>query len=105
PWCRFNCQCFETPHHLFTVCPRFAEFRDDATQSLRAAVCTTLETFQLNPTNLPEIMMIIMNLFADSSCWPTARSFYYLGIIPPIHFPTGEILQHLTGIQHQRLHQ
>ncbi|KAF8964936.1 hypothetical protein BDZ97DRAFT_1659533 [Flammula alnicola] len=105
PWCRFNCQCFETSHHLFTACPRFAEFRNTATQALRAAVSTTFETFQLDPANLPEVMTIIANLFADSSCWPTARSFYYLGVIPPIQLPTGDILQHLTEVQRHRLHQ
>ncbi|KAF8959911.1 hypothetical protein BDZ97DRAFT_1835533 [Flammula alnicola] len=102
PWCRFGCHCFETAHHIFTECPRFSAFRQSATETLRDTVTTTLETFNLDTTTFIFTLRVIDELFADSPSWPTARSLYYLGVIPPLSLPS-ERMQSITALQQQRL--
>ena len=58
---------------------------------------------QLRPNTFPSVLATVEELFVDSPCWPTGRAFFYLGIVPPLHFPSDDA-RHLTEMQRRRLH-
>jgi len=98
PWCRFGCQQFEDPHHIFVLCPKFTALRDTYTHRLKSVVLTILDTYHPPEQDISFIMKQVSNLFSDSDVWPSRRAGYYLGMLPRL-VPHP----HIASIMHSRL--
>jgi hypothetical protein len=83
PWCRFGCSRIEDAHHLFVQCPAFSSLRTLYQQRLLDALQTILHIHTLSPEDLSFIHDHVRGLFMDSPIWPSKRSAYYIGLLPP----------------------
>ncbi|KAI0073293.1 hypothetical protein K474DRAFT_1603581, partial [Panus rudis PR-1116 ss-1] len=110
PWCQFGCHALETPHHIFVLCPAFANLRATATHDLSSALDTILDENSIldafEPPICAALRHITSTLFADdASTWPQYCSHYYLGTIPNLPFEPQSIVHRrvaarITGLWH-----
>ncbi|PPQ73488.1 hypothetical protein CVT24_007817 [Panaeolus cyanescens] len=84
PWCRFGCPNFEDAHHLFVLCPSFTTYRQDAQRDLRQELDALVHSIDTPELTQEHIQPLINNLFLDKPPWPSARSYYYLGLQPSL---------------------
>jgi hypothetical protein len=101
PWCRFGCQSFEDPHHIFVLCPRFSSLRQSRAAELQSTFTTIFQTSSLSPTDPAQILEKIDHLFLDSDIWPARRSQYYLGVLPPFFPPSLSLPQIHIRLAHE----
>ncbi|KAG0696189.1 hypothetical protein DFH29DRAFT_214323 [Suillus ampliporus] len=104
PSYRLVCTFFETPHHLFVECHRFAETRNRSSQDVSAVTSVLLHEAKTNDQTTELYLHTARCLFVDdTSTWPLRTSRYYLGTIPKVTtFPciTSALVTKITFMAH-----
>jgi hypothetical protein len=84
PWCRFGCPALEDARHIFVVCPYFAPIRHNHQADISLQTANLLLDAAFSPTLKNRVQAIADSLFADSPLWPASRTYYFLGLTPPL---------------------
>ncbi len=94
--CRMGCQTVEDVHHIFTICPSFAEYRTEARRKVVDDTSKLIDKEKLlEASEREKIMNLAESLFSDCLIWPLKCTQYYLGHIPRIddHMQVGSVKQ------------
>ena len=96
--CRLGCTEVENERHIFSECPHFKIWRQEAGQQLKNTVATRLTQIDLSNRTLEDILTKAKSFYCnDAKIWPLGDSQYYLGHVPKIReWIQGEELSRLT---------
>jgi hypothetical protein len=100
--CRLGCDATESPRHLFVVCGKYQDWRDESLKEVMEKTELKLTTFEVEGETKENIMAAAKSMFIDSVIWPLHFSFYYLGQLPSINALFSEN-SNINPIQRQRL--
>jgi hypothetical protein len=101
--CRFGCPHTETPHHIFVVCPRFSELRNNELSSLEVLIKRRLDDADIDTPHQTPIIQLAKSIFSDSnSIWPLHSTAFFLGQIPKVE-PLLSPLSITNSVKRSRL--
>jgi hypothetical protein len=96
--CRLGCREVEDEYHIFTVCPHFDTWRQDAGQQLRDTIAARLNQANVDIQHVEDISNKAESFYSyNRSTWPLGDSHYYLGLVPKVEKWIQQAgLNHLT---------
>ncbi|KAJ6517940.1 hypothetical protein C8R47DRAFT_1205037 [Mycena vitilis] len=101
--CRLGCSDIEDMHHIFVMCPRYAEWRSKVTAELLQRTRAKLAEKEIEEVEAPNLLEAVKSIFVDDeTVWPLKYSVYFIGHLPPIE-PLIPIHPNLTTLTRSRL--
>jgi hypothetical protein len=83
--CRLGCEEIEDERHIFSDCPYFDKWRQEAGQRLRDALATRFRQTSMDNQAVEEVLNKAESFYShDKNIWPLGDSQYYLGLVPKL---------------------
>ncbi|KAF5312013.1 hypothetical protein D9619_003843 [Psilocybe cf. subviscida] len=83
--CRLGCEKLEDETHIFSECPHFETWREEAGKELSKAIETRCKAQDISRDKYTDILEKAKFFYRrDDETWPLGNSTYYLGYVPKI---------------------